>query len=132
MRQDQVFLGTAARASDFEFNAEVAEVFDDMLVRSIPFYLEQQCMVKEIGKKFWIQGTNVYDAGCSTATTLINLCREIEGSERFIGYDNSMPMLEQARSKIKEHGLENRIEVRFGDLNGDLSKLPLANASPVP
>jgi ubiquinone/menaquinone biosynthesis C-methylase UbiE len=54
------------------------------------------------------------------------------GVERFIGYDNSMPMLEQARSKIKEHGLENRIEVRFGDLNGDLSKLPLANASPVP
>jgi len=130
-RRDQVFLKTAARANDFEFNAEVAKVFDDMLVRSIPFYLEQQYMVKEIGKKFWIRGTDVYDLGCSTATTLINLCREIDGSALFIGYDNSIPMLEQARSKIKESGLENRVEVRYGDLNGDLSKLHLKNASVV-
>jgi len=107
VRRDQVFLKKAARASDFEFNAEVAKVFDDMLVRSIPFYLEQQYMVKEIGKKFWIPGTDVYDLGCSTATTLINLCREIGESALFIGYDNSIPMLEQARSKIKENGLES-------------------------
>jgi tRNA (cmo5U34)-methyltransferase len=111
------------------FNNEVAQVFDDMIVRSIPFYLEQQCMIKEIGKRFWIPNADVYDLGCSTATTLINLCREIEGPGRFIGYDNSIPMLEQARQKIKENGLENRIEVRFGDLNGDLSNLAIENAS---
>lgn len=131
MRRDKVFRGGATRGSDFEFNAEVAEVFDDMLVRSVPFYLEQQYMIKEIGKKIWISGTDVYDLGCSTATTLINLCREIEGPARFIGYDNSIPMLERAKRKIKENGFENRIEVRYGDLNGELSKLPLENASVV-
>ena len=129
MKRDQVFLASSARGSDFVFNNEVAQVFDDMIVRSIPFYLEQQCMIKEIGKRFWIPNADVYDLGCSTATTLINLCREIEGPGRFIGYDNSIPMLEQARQKIKENGLENRIEVRFGDLNGDLSNLAIENAS---
>jgi tRNA (cmo5U34)-methyltransferase len=129
MKRDQVFLISSARASDFVFNTEVAQVFDDMIVRSVPFYLEQQFMIKEIGKKFWIPNTNVYDLGCSTATTLINLCREIDGPGQFIGYDNSTPMLEQAKRKIKENGLENRIELRYGDLNEDLSNLAIENAS---
>ncbi len=129
--KDRIFLGTAARAGGFEFNAQVAEVFDDMLIRNIPFYLEIQCMIEEIGKKFWVKGTDVYDLGCSTGTTLINLCREIEGPARFVGYDNSVPMLEKAKQKIKENEFENCIEVRYGDLNGELSQLPLENASVV-
>lgn len=129
MERDQVFQTTAARGSDFEFNAEVAQVFDDMLVRSIPYYLEQQYMVKEIGKKFWIPGTEIYDLGCSTATTLINLCQEIKEQVHCVGYDSSIPMIEQANQKIKEMGFEDRIELRYGDLNGDLSELPLENAS---
>jgi len=73
MKKDQIFALGSAPVGDFEFNKEVAEVFDDMIARSVPFYLEQQDMFKEIGKKFFIPGTNVYDLGCSTATTLINL-----------------------------------------------------------
>ena len=57
----------------------------------------------------------------------------IEGflSARLIGYDNSIPMLERARQKIKEAGLEHRIDLRCGDLNGELSELPLEDASMV-
>ena len=129
--RDQVFAGAAKRASDFEFSKDVADVFDDMLVRSVPLYVEQQNMVKEIGKKFYVADTSVYDLGCSTATTLINFCREFDGSARFVGYDNSKPMLEHSMRKIKANGFENRIELRYGDLNGDLSKLPLEKASVV-
>ncbi len=131
MKRDQVFLKPTARRSDFEFNIAIASVFDNMIARSVPFYLEQQLMIKEIVKRFWIPGTNVYDLGCATATTLIHLGRELEGPGRLIGYDNSIPMLEQARRKIEESGLENRIELRYGDLNGDLSKLSLENTSAV-
>ena len=63
MDRDQVFSGTSARGSDFEFNNEVAAVFDDMLVRSIPFYLEQRLLIEEITQKFWLDGTTVYDLG---------------------------------------------------------------------
>jgi tRNA (cmo5U34)-methyltransferase len=131
MKRDNIFQGTAARSSDFEFNSEVAKVFDDMLVRSVPFYLEQKHMIAEIAKKFWISGTKVYDLGCSTGTTLITLCQMIKGSERFIGYDNSEPMLREAKKKIKAFGLKNRIELHNYDLNKDLSKLSLKNASVV-
>ena len=97
MKRDEVFQTNTSRSCDFEFNKEVAEVFDDMLLRSVPFYHEQQYMLKEIGKKFWIPGTKVYDLGCSTATTLVNLCGALDKSARLIGYDNSYPMLDQAQ-----------------------------------
>jgi tRNA (cmo5U34)-methyltransferase len=106
-------------------------VFDDMLRRSIPFYREQQSMVTELGRKFWIPGTDVYDLGCSTGTTLINLARELPEPARLVGYDNSAPMLERAAAKVAESGQEDRIELRLGDLDEDLSRLPLENASVV-
>ena len=131
MKKDDIFLAPDKRPGDFEFNAEVAEVFDDMLLRSVPFYLEQQSMLKCIGKSFWIPGTNVYDLGCSTATTLIELCRELPDSAHLIGYDSSSPMLDRARQKIAACHLNNRIEVRYGELNGQLSQVPVENASVV-
>jgi tRNA (cmo5U34)-methyltransferase len=102
-----------------------------MLERSIPFYLEQQHMIEEIGKKFLVPGTSIYDLGCSTGTTLINLSAAVDTTESFVGYDNSIPMLDQARKKIREHNLENRIEVRYFDLNSDLTQLSLENAGMV-
>jgi tRNA (cmo5U34)-methyltransferase len=129
MTRDRVFEHGAARASDFTFNREVAAVFDDMLARSIPLYAEQQCMIRELAQKFWIPGTTVYDLGCSTATTLLALCQTLPAPARFVGYDNSEPMVERARQKVQESGFEDRVELRIGDLNGDLALLELQNAS---
>jgi tRNA (cmo5U34)-methyltransferase len=131
MKKDTVFNASQERASDFEFNAEVAEVFDDMLVRSVPFYREQQSMFTRIGTKFWQPGTTAYDLGCSTATTLLGLSRELPETACLVGYDNSWPMLDRAREKIADSGQAHRIEVRYADLNGDLSDLNLDNASVV-
>jgi tRNA (cmo5U34)-methyltransferase len=131
MSHDNIFQRNTPRRSDFEFNTEVAEVFDDMLIRSVPFYMEQQSMIVEIGKKFWQPGTNIYDLGCSTAFTLINLCRAISGPASFIGFDNSPAMLERAKKNIESQGMASRIELHHGDLNGGLDLLPLTNASVV-
>lgn len=129
MKRDEVFAGTAARASDFVFNREVAEVFDDMLIRSVPFYLEQQSMIKELARKFFQKGTNIYDLGSSLGTTLINMSKEIgREANRLIGYDNSMPMIERAIARIKQEGLEDRIEIVCQDLN---EQVAIENASVV-
>ena len=129
--KDKIFSDGKPRGSDFQFDSAVAQVFDDMLVRSVPFYLEQQSMIADIAEKFWVSGTNVYDLGCSTGTTLINLCRRISGASCFVGYDNSFPMLQKARRRIKKAGLETKIELRSGDLNGKLAVIELENAGVV-
>jgi tRNA (cmo5U34)-methyltransferase len=46
----------------------------------------------------------------------------------FIGYDNSPAMLEYAKDKVREKKFEERIDLRFGDLDGDLVTRPLENA----
>lgn len=131
MKKDTIFTENSPRGSDFDFNYEVAEVFDDMLFRSVPFYLQQQDMIKEIAKKFYVKGTSIYDLGFSTGTTLINLCRIIRDCDRFIGYDNSIPMIEKAKERFKKEELNQRIDLRYYDLNGDLSDSSLENASVV-
>ncbi|MEW6144230.1 MAG: carboxy-S-adenosyl-L-methionine synthase CmoA [Thermodesulfobacteriota bacterium] len=131
MKRDRVYRGQKGITADFEFNDTVADVFDDMVSRSVPYYSEQQRMIREIGSIFSTPGSNIYDLGCATATTLINLCPEVDPSVSLIGYDNSPPMIKKAKQKIKESGFEDRIRVLYADLNGDLDQIELSNASVV-
>src|SRR3990170_843505 len=128
MARDEVFLKPVSRSSDFAFDDTVAEAFDDMAVRSIPFYLEQQRMVAELAARFWIPTSNVYDLGCATGTTLIGLAQAIPEAASLIGYDNSAAMLRRAEAKIKASGLSSRIETPLVDLQEDLSTASLTNA----
>lgn len=129
--RDTVFATTAARASDFQFNEEVAVIFDDMLIRSIPFYLEQQSLIQEIAHKFYLKDTKIIDLGCSTATTLINVGKAISPTPNLVGYDNSEPMLDKARANIEEAGLSDNTELLFGDFNEELDEVDLTNSSVV-
>ena len=128
MKRDHVFASEEQRTKDFEFDEHVAEAFDDMVERSVPFYSEQQRMVREIGKALWIPGTSIVDLGCSTATTAIGLGLDVPEAQ-IIGFDNSWPMIDRACEKVRETGLEDRISIRHGDLNGKLSDLEIKNAS---
>ena len=101
----------------FEFNDSVARVFDNMLERSVPFYKECQSMVVELTREQVQPGTSVYDLGCSTGTLLKNLTQAIpkKMKVRFVGIDNSAPMLKKARRKLKDH--LGRCELIEADLN---------------
>ena len=129
MAKDRIFSGSPTRAADFEFNAEVAEVFDDMLTRSVPYYQEQQALLQQIARKFYVPATRVYDLGCSTAVTLINLARALGPDVQLVGYDYSQPMLDKARQKVTAAGLQGQIELRRADFNDDLGAVELQNAS---
>ena len=129
--RDRLFHAAAARAADFEFNEEVAQVFDDMLVRSIPMYFEQQEMIRELATKFWSPGTTVYDLGCSTATTLCNIGSVTKKPCRLVGFDNSRAMLDQAQLKIRKGGLEDCVSVHFADFDAEFDRINLENASVV-
>src|SRR6478735_1187986 len=86
--RDEVFKEPVAIA-DFAFGEKVAAVFDDMLDRSVPFYQEMQRMIVEMAKDFAVAGTNIYDLGCSTGTTMINLDPAIPRDVKIIGMDYS-------------------------------------------
>ena len=85
----------------FEFDAEVAAVFDDMLQRSVPFYKESQKITQFFALKALQNGGIAYDLGCSTATMLISISKKLQCKAELIGIDNSEAMLEQARKKCE-------------------------------
>ena len=128
MGKDEVFKKEIEKASDFKFGANVAGVFDDMVSRSVPFYGEIQRMVAELSASHSKDGTNVYDLGCSTGTTLIGMDTLITKDVQFIGVDDSMEMLDKCRSKLNEVKFSKPFELRCADLNKGVK---ISNASVV-
>ena len=98
-KKDDLFEGKK-KVGDFRFDSNTAIVFDDMVKRSVPFYTEIQRMIGEIAREFYIPGSNIYDLGCSTGTTLINVANSLDGPAKFVGCDNSRPMLKKAKTKV--------------------------------
>ena len=115
--RDQVFTETRSGRHDFKFNANVVSVFDDMVTRSVPFYLEMQRMMAELARDIVPAGGVVYDLGCSTGTTFLNLDRVLPADVKFVGIDNSEPMLRQCRANLDEAGVTREVELRYGDLD---------------
>jgi len=105
------------RASDFKFGQTVVSVFDDMVTRSVPFYLEIQRMMTEMSADFAVAGTNVYDLGCSTGTTLINLDKVLDPEVSFVGVDESEEMLKKCRANFENENVSRKFELQRVDLN---------------
>jgi tRNA (cmo5U34)-methyltransferase len=116
LKKDEVFKDPQTVA-DFKFSEKVAAVFDDMVDRSVPFYREMQRMIAEMAADFAVEGTNLYDLGCSTGTTFLNLEAMVSPGVKFIGIDNSEEMLQRCRTKLAEHGFSRNHELVCADLN---------------
>jgi tRNA (cmo5U34)-methyltransferase len=109
MARDTLF-HTTAPVEKFEFNERVADVFDDMLERSVPFYKQVIEMAAEILGRSLQPGDTVYDLGCSTGTTLLYLARMLDGGGlKFIGIDSSKAMLDKALRKAQMFSLAEKI-----------------------
>src|SRR5262249_10241033 len=102
---------------DFTFDRSVALVFDDMVERSVPFYEEIQRMLVELAHDFAVPHSAIYDLGCATGTTLVNLHQALDPTVRFVGVDNSEEMLAKAQGKLAEHGVDRAVELECRDLN---------------
>ncbi len=56
----------------------------------------------------------MYDLGCSTASLLISISKQLKCDATLIGLDNSQAMLNQARKKCDAYGAD--VEVKYGDI----------------
>lgn len=123
---DKVFEKSITK--QFEFDEDVASVFDDMLNRSVPFYKEMQNLTINFALNYLEKDDTVYDLGCSTASTLIELHKHCDVNLNLVGIDNSEAMLARASKKCKAFGVE--IDLRNADLlntSYDNAKLVISN-----
>ncbi len=128
METDNIFQTKIDNSTDFTFDERVTKVFDDMVVRSVPFYLEVQRMMAELALNYAQPGTNIYDLGCSTGTTFITMDGILDKSIGFCGIDDSKEMLLQCKKNIEAAGITRPVELFTGDLN---KPVEIKNASAV-
>jgi tRNA (cmo5U34)-methyltransferase len=117
--QDTIFQQTG-RVEDFVFDDNVAQVFDNMVSRSVPFYNEIQRIQADLIMDFLPEASGVVcDLGCSTGTTIEHLSKHPRCPENvhFIGYDNSEPMLDKARIKLSGQPNAAKVTLNLADLS---------------
>lgn len=116
MKKDKLF-DSETVDEDFSFNDNVAEVFDDMLNRSIPFYGHVIDGITELTRQLAPPSATVYDLGCSTGTTLLELARRLkEMNLRFTGIDNAPAMIDKARRKAEMYSTGSAITFYEDDI----------------
>ncbi|PPC92319.1 MAG: carboxy-S-adenosyl-L-methionine synthase CmoA [Methylobacter sp.] len=118
MQRDRIF-EDITRAEDFVFDEKVAAVFDDMVARSVPFYQEIQRLQAGMAVNFLPrQNGLVCDFGCSTGTTIEAIIQHpgCPETSRFIGFDNSQPMLDKAADKLQTAMEQGRVNLQRADL----------------
>ena len=109
---------------DFIFNKEVAQVFDDMVKRSVPGY---KTIIEMLGLFVDIYGqdnTNYYDLGASTGAVSLALgLNNKHINNKIIAVDSAQQMVKKCK-----HNLKNKIS-NFQVIHNDINTIVFKNAS---
>ena len=125
MSKDRLF-NKKMKPSSFSFNQEVAEVFPDMLERSIPGYRTTINSIRFLASKYSKKGTNCYDLGCSLGASSIALGEGAAHNNcRIMAVDKSSSMTKKFSEIIKQEKLDLNIQI----FNEDILDTKITNAS---
>lgn len=112
---DDIFAGRHY-PKPFAFNHEVAEVFDDMVQRSIPLYRDVTRFTADWVLHFYQTGTAIIDIGCSTGTTTHQIAHRLEQSAHFLAIDSSQAMIERAKDKLSDLPSRHHLTLKCSDV----------------
>lgn len=128
MSKDQIYRRREAAAGSFEFNADVAEVFPDMLRRSIPGYDISIGAIGALAARYVRAGTQCYDLGCSLGAATLAMRRNIAAKNcRVIAVDSAPAMTERCSELISRDNSATECSV----LEVDVRDVRIENSSMV-
>lgn len=125
-QDDHIFAGSSY-PKPFAFNKEVAHVFDDMVRRSIPLYLDVVRATADWVQHFYRPQTAIIDIGCSTGTTTHHVAHSLQKPAQFLAVDLSASMIDKAREKLADLPPRHQLTL----LCQDIRETPLPRASVV-
>lgn len=116
MNTDTVYADPRSSVEDFRFDAAVADVFENMITRSVPGYELILDLIGLVTGMFHQPGSNCYDLGCSLGAASLMLRRHLPDSCRVIGVDNSIDMITRCRANVARDQSAAAIDIRHQDL----------------
>lgn len=128
MSKDTLFSAPIEKLGDFTFDESVAEVFPDMIQRSVPGYSNIITAIGMLASRFVTHHSNVYDLGCSRGAGILSIRRNVDKSGvQIIGVDNSEPMVERCRRHLDAYHSDIPVNI----LCDDIRQIDINNASMV-
>ncbi|MFT7222280.1 MAG: tRNA (cmo5U34)-methyltransferase [Candidatus Azotimanducaceae bacterium] len=116
MSEDKVYAKPMARVDAFRFDAGVADVFQDMIERSVPGYGLVLDLIGVVAECYGMPESNAYDLGCSLGASTLQLRRHLPSDCTVIGVDNSPAMIERCQANMARDHSAAAFEIREQDL----------------
>ena len=136
-KRDQLYRqDDAKQTGNFRFDARVAEVFNDMISRSVPGYQQILEMLPTLVRQLFKQQAHsltqvseqqYYDLGCSLGAGMLAISQGFTSDQekcRIIGIDNSAEMLNEAKKKLTQFSQFN-----FSLEQQDIQQTQITNAA---
>ena len=124
LKKDNLYKKDHNKINKFIFNNDVANVFEDMVNRSVPGY---EFLIDNIGvlsKKFYQQNTRIYDLGASLCACSLSILEKLDNTNvEIYAVDSSKAMIDICKKNI------NKDEIKF--INSDILDIEIKNASVV-
>ncbi len=117
MDKDQIYSESLANIANFSFDAQVADVFTDMIERSVPGYRSIITMIETLTEHYAQPGSNLYDLGCSLGAATLSMARGVNVEDcNIIAIDNSATMVERCRKAVEQKHTCAGVRVVEGDI----------------
>jgi len=125
---DLIYSSPKTQVKDFAFDAQVVEVFPDMISRSVPGYNTIIDTIGKLSQRFVQDNSQVYDLGCSLGAATLAMRKGITAANsRIIAIDNSAAMVERCKMHIQAFKGDTPVEV----IEGNIQEVVIENASMV-
>ncbi|NOU49572.1 carboxy-S-adenosyl-L-methionine synthase CmoA [Pseudoalteromonas sp. JBTF-M23] len=125
--KDSIY-ATEQQVKDFSFDANVVEVFPDMIQRSVPGYATIVSTMGKLAGQYAQSNSNLYDLGCSLGAVTLSMRRNIAKENcEIIAVDNSKAMVERCKMHLSGFKSDVPVSVQLGDI----TELEIENASVV-
>ncbi len=125
---DNIFAAPIDKIGDFTFDARVAEVFPDMIQRSVPGYSNIVSAIGMLAERFAQPNTQLFDLGCSLGAATLSMRRHIKQPNcNIVAVDNSEAMVERCRLLVDGYRSETPVTV----IQDDIRDIVIENASVV-
>ena len=127
MKQDKIFSKTQ-QVVDFAFDDSVADVFPDMIRRSVPGYETVISLLGVLANQYAQDNTRIYDLGCSLGAATLSIHQQTRTLDlEHICIDNSQAMVKRCESRLQRLMPEANLQL----LCEDIEKSEINNASVV-
>jgi len=126
MNKDKIFSTPTDPLVKFTFDKHVADVFPDMIERSVPGYTTTIAMIGVLAGQYVQPSSNCYDLGSSLGAATLAMRHHIKQDDvKIIAVDNSEAMIERSKKIIERDHSATSVQL----VNDDILNIEIKNAS---